>query len=49
LTIVNFKLAGFSAGYILRVGIAAVLFILLFKWVAGKSRFTPLQAAAAAV
>lgn len=45
----SLKLGGFSAGYILRVGIAAVLFILLFKWVAGKTRFTPLQAVAAAV
>lgn len=45
----SLKLGGFSAGYIIRVGIAAVLFILLFKWVAGKTRFTPLQSVAAAV
>lgn len=45
----SLKLGGFSAGYILRVGIAAVLFILLFKWVAGKTRIAPLQSVAAAV
>jgi hypothetical protein len=43
------KLGGFSASYILRVGIAAVLFILLFKWLAAKSSLKPLQAVAAAV
>lgn len=45
----SLRLGGFSAGYIVRVGIAAVLFILLFKWVAGKTRFQPLQSVAAAV
>lgn len=45
----SLKLGGFSAGYILRVGIAAVLFILLFKWLAAKTRFQPLQSVAAAV
>jgi hypothetical protein len=45
----SFKVAGFSAGYVLRVGIAAVLFILLFKWLAAKTRIQPLQSVAAAV
>lgn len=45
----SLRLGGFSAGYIVRVGIAAVLFILLFKWLAAKSKITPLQSVAAAV
>ena len=45
----SLKLGGLSAGYILRVGIAAVLFILLFKWLAAKTKVAPLQAVAAAV
>lgn len=45
----SLKLGGFSAGYILRVGIAAVLFILLFKWVAAKTKIAPLASVAAAV
>lgn len=45
----SLKLGGFSATYILRVGIAAVLFILLFKWLAPKTRIQPLATVAAAV
>jgi len=45
----SLKLGGFSAGYILRVGIAAVLFILLFKFIAAKTKIAPLAAVAAAV
>lgn len=44
-----FKLGGLSATYILRVGIAAVIFILLFKWLAPKLRIQPLAQVAAAV
>lgn len=45
----SLKLGGMSAGYVMRVGIAAVLFILLFKWLAPKTRIAPLTAVAAAV
>jgi hypothetical protein len=45
----SLKLGGLSAGYVLRVGIAAVLFILLFKWLAAKTGFKQLQSVAAAV
>jgi hypothetical protein len=43
------KLPRFTVGYIFRVGIAAVLFILLFKWLAPKTRIAPLAAVAGAV
>lgn len=43
------RLGAFSAGYVAKVGVAAVLFILLFKWVAGKSGIAPLGAVAAMV
>lgn len=45
----SLKLGGLSASYILRVGIAAVIFILLFKWLAARTRIAPLQSVAAAV
>lgn len=45
----SLKLGGLSASYILRVGIAAVIFILLFKWLAPKLRIQPLAQVAAAV
>jgi len=42
------KLAGFSATYVLRVGIAALLFLLLFKWFAARSGSATLQRVATA-
>lgn len=45
----SLRLGGLSATYILRVGIAAVIFILLFKWLAPKLRIAPLAQVAAAV
>lgn len=30
------KLAGFSAGYVVKTGIAALLFLLLFNWAARR-------------
>ncbi len=45
----SLRVPSFTASYILRVGIAAVLFILLFKWLAPKTRIAPLAQVAAAV
>jgi hypothetical protein len=42
------RLAGFSVGYIVRTGIAALIFLILFKWLARRTNVAPLQAAAAA-
>lgn len=43
------KLAGFSAGFVVKTGIAAVLFIVLLKFLAVKTNIGPLQSIAAAV
>jgi len=45
----SLQVGGISAGYVLRVGIAAVIFILLFKWLAPKTKIAPLTQVAAAV
>lgn len=42
------KLAGFTVGYVVRVGIAALIFFLLFKALARKSGSGTLQRVAAA-
>jgi hypothetical protein len=43
------RLAGVTGAQFLKTGLIAVLFILLFKFIAAKSNIPGLQAAAAAV
>jgi hypothetical protein len=43
------RIAGFSINWVMKVGIAAVIFILFFKWAANKIPVPGLQRAANAV